>query len=66
MSRTIDELPVVTIKADDLGLLAYCAADWNLRLTGGDIPPGIWDLLPQRWRDKINGLDKDTRYEERA
>lgn len=57
--------PTVTIKADDLGLLAYCAASYDRRLRAGNVPPLLWEKLPQEWRDKIGGLGKDHRYEER-
>jgi hypothetical protein len=55
----------VTIDADTLGLLAFLASDYDRRLPHGNIPPGVWELLPLEWRNRINGGVPDYRWEAR-
>ena len=72
MKKTIDELVEeygeaagVTVSAGTLGLLAFLASDYDRRLRDGVIPPRVWELLPQQWRDRINASGEDHRWERR-
>ena len=53
------------VSGEDLGLLAWCAMSHDRRLPGGAVPSRFWDMLPQEWRDRINGTGQDPRWEER-
>jgi hypothetical protein len=57
---------VVTVTAETLGLLAFCAASYDRRTRGG-VNPDVWEKLSQEWRDKINADDdRDPRWERKA
>jgi hypothetical protein len=44
----------VSVSAEMLGKLAFLAAGYDRRLTGGLIPQEVWALMPQKWRDKVH------------
>ena len=47
-----DDTPV-TITMDTLGLLVLCAVDYSTRLPYGVIPPEVYPLLSETWRERI-------------
>lgn len=48
------------ISDDDLGLLVWCALDYDRRLPAGRAPDSVWDALSDEWRGKINHWQRAT------
>jgi hypothetical protein len=51
------------LSPDELGLLVWCAMDYDRRLPTGIVPPAVWEALTPEWRAKINtwkGSDRDA------
>lgn len=50
------------IGPDDLGLLVWCAMEYDRCLPAARVPPAVWEALTPEWRAKINtwnGSERD-------
>jgi hypothetical protein len=47
------------IDPDDLGLLVWCAINYDSRLPYGIVPERIWKALTPEWQAKITGWMED-------